>query len=86
MKMDPYLRYFTCFFLEWEMFQTKVLEKIEIHILCVVNALWKSCRLGENTEKYGRDRLATDDNMMRRMRFAGYLSSPSPPHTHTQNI
>jgi len=29
-----FLSYFVQFFLEWEMFQTKVVEKIKKHILC----------------------------------------------------
>jgi len=37
MQMYVYLlEYFTEFFLESEMFQTKVLEKIRTHILCSV--------------------------------------------------
>ena len=28
--------YLAEFFLEWEMFETKILEKIKTHILCVV--------------------------------------------------
>ena len=28
--------YFSEFFLEWEMFQTKVVEKIKTHILCSI--------------------------------------------------
>jgi hypothetical protein len=35
--MKTNIRLWTClthFFLEWEMFQTKILEKIETHILC----------------------------------------------------
>jgi hypothetical protein len=31
---------------------------------------WKSCRLWHNVEKYGTARQATDDNIIRRMRFA----------------
>ena len=45
------------FFLNWEMFQTKFVEKIKTHILCSVAFFFrKSCRLWENVEKYGRDR------------------------------
>jgi len=67
-------------------FQIKVAEKIEKHILSAVNILWKLCHLGDNTGKYGRARPAIDDNMMRRMRFSGYLSAPPPQYTHTQNV
>jgi hypothetical protein len=50
------------FSLEWEMFQTKVVEKIKTHILCSVIFFKKSCRLWDNVEKYGRARQATHDN------------------------
>ena len=40
------------FFLEWEMFQTKVVEKVKTHILSSVNfSFWKSCRLLDNMKK-----------------------------------
>ena len=68
------------------MFQIKVAEKIEKHILSAVNILWKLCHLGDNTGKYGRARPAIDDNMMRRMRFSGYLSAPPPVHTHPECV
>ena len=34
------------------MFQTKVVEKIKIHILCSITFFRKTCRLRENVEKY----------------------------------
>jgi hypothetical protein len=40
----------------------------------------KSCRLGDNVEKYGRDRQATDGNIMGRMRFACWLSKARNTH------
>ena len=37
MKTNAYfLSYLAHFFLEWEMFQSKVVEKIKTHILCSV--------------------------------------------------
>jgi hypothetical protein len=51
------------------MFQTKVVEKIKTHILCSIKFFRKSCRLWDNVEKYGTARQATDDNIIRRMRF-----------------
>ena len=58
------LSYIAHFFLEWEMFQTKVVEKIKTHILCSVTFFFfrKSCRLWDNVEKYGRAGQATYDN------------------------
>jgi hypothetical protein len=50
------------FFLEWKMFQTKFVEKIETHF---VLKYWfrKSWRLRDNVEKYCRAGQATE-NMM----------------------
>jgi hypothetical protein len=54
--MKTYHVYDTEFFLEWEMFQIKVVQKIKTHILCSVTFYRKSCRLWDNVEKYGGDR------------------------------
>ena len=40
-----FLSYLTHFFLEWEMFQTDIVEKIKRHILCSVTFSRKSFRL-----------------------------------------
>ena len=48
------------FFLEWEMFHTKVVQKIKIHILCSVTIFQKSCRLRDNVEKCGGATEAAD--------------------------
>jgi hypothetical protein len=53
-----------------ELFQTKVLEKIKRRILYSITFFRKSCLLWDNVQKYGRARQATDDNIIRRMRFA----------------
>ena len=58
-----FVSYLAQFFLEWEMFQTKVVEKIETHILCSVTFFRKSWRLWDNVEKCGRAGQVTDDNM-----------------------
>ena len=58
------LSYIAQFFLEWEMFQTKFVEKIKTQILCSVTPPPpKSGRFWGNVEIYGGDKLATDDNM-----------------------
>jgi hypothetical protein len=44
----PYLAHF---FLEWEMFHTKVVEKIKTRILSSVTLFRKSCPLWDNVEK-----------------------------------
>jgi len=45
------------------MFQTKVVEKIKTHILCSITFFRKSCRLGDNIEKYCTAGKPTDNNM-----------------------
>jgi hypothetical protein len=61
-----FLSYRAYLFLEWEMFRTKVVEKIKTHILCSVTFFFfrKSCRLLDNVEKYRIEVQATDDNMV----------------------
>ena len=54
------------------MFRTKVLEKMKTHILCSKTPPpRKSYCLGGNGEKYGT---AAVDNMIRRMRFACWIT------------
>jgi len=66
MKTKAHLwEYLAEFFLEWEMFQTEVVEKIKTHILLSVTFLRKLCRLWDNVEKYCRAAKATDDNIGR---------------------
>ena len=40
----------------------------------------KSCRLWDNVGKYGRTRQATDDNIIRRMRFAYWITKATDTH------
>ena len=57
------LSYLAQFFLEWEIFQTIFIEKIEINILCSINFYFRrSCRLWENVGKYSRAGQVTYDN------------------------
>jgi hypothetical protein len=57
MKTNIYFSsYLAQFFLEWEMFQTRAVEKIKIQILSSVTFFLKSCRLWENLEKFNTDR------------------------------
>jgi hypothetical protein len=54
MKTFSHLRqYLAKFFFEWEIFWTKVAEKIKTHILCSVTFFLKSCLLWDNFEKCG---------------------------------
>jgi hypothetical protein len=43
------------------MFLKTVVEKLNTHFLCSLNLFWKSFRLCDNVENYGRARLATDN-------------------------
>jgi len=71
------------FFLEWEMFQTKVVGKITTFFLCSVTCLSKLCHLWDDVEKYCRAGRPTDKNITQRMLFAcGKLRL----QTHTQNM
>ena len=57
--------YLEQFFLEWEMFQTKFVQKIKTHILCSITFFFppESCRLWDNVDIYCTAGHATDDNM-----------------------
>jgi len=58
-----FVSYLAQFFLEWEMLQTEVVEKIKTNILVSIAIFRKSCALWEDVEKYCRARRATNDNM-----------------------
>ena len=63
MKADIHFwSYLTQFFLEWEMLQKKVVEKIETHILYSVTFSRKSCRLWDNVQKYVRAVQTTNED------------------------
>jgi len=64
------------FFLEREMFRTKVVEKIEMHTL-------HSIIYSENhaVEKYGRNKQATDENVTQRMRFIWWITKATDTHS-----
>jgi len=56
--------YLAHFFLEWEMFQTKFVEKIKTHILCSMTFFFENCAVYEIMwKKYCRAGQAADDNM-----------------------
>jgi hypothetical protein len=60
MKISVHI-YLAQFCLEWEVFQAKVVEKLETHTVCSVAFFKKSSRLWDNVEKYCRRGQATDD-------------------------
>jgi hypothetical protein len=64
MKTNLHLwSYLSQVFLEWQTFQTKDAEKCKTHILCQITFFFKSCRLWDYVEKYGRAGQDTDDSM-----------------------
>ena len=76
-----FLSFLAQFFFEWEKFQTKVVEKIKIHILCSITFSWKLCRLWDYMEKY-----RTDDNIIRRMRFSCRITKDKNTHTEYEML
>jgi hypothetical protein len=48
-----FLSYLTQFFLEWEMFHTKVVEQINTHILCSITFFYRAV-YDNNVENYCR--------------------------------
>jgi hypothetical protein len=79
-------QYLTELFLEWEMFQTKVVDKIKTHILCSITFFRKSCCVWGNVEEYGRVRQATDDNMTQKKMCFAFWKTNARIQTHTLNI
>ena len=75
-------RYLAKFFLEWEMFLTKLVEKIRTHILYSVTFIRKSHRLWDNVEKLGGDRGATNDATTWSIRIACYISKATYTYSH----
>jgi hypothetical protein len=74
------------FFLEWEMFQTKVAEKIKTHIWCSVFFFPENLAVMRQCGNTGTVRQATDDCTIRRVRFACWITLRLHTHTHTQNM
>ena len=73
--------YLPGFFLKWDLFETKVVEKIKTHILCLITFFRKLWLLWNNVEKYVRARQAKDDNIIRRMRYARWITKATDTHS-----
>ena len=74
------------FFLELEMFQTKVVEKIKTHILCSVTFFFENRAVCEIMwKKYCRVGQFTGDNIIWRMRIACWVTK-ARIHTDAQII
>jgi hypothetical protein len=59
----------------------RFVEKVKTHILSSVTFFRKSYHLGHNVEKYGTARQTTDDNIIRRMRFACWITKATDTHS-----
>ena len=82
MKTDIHFwAYLAQFFLEWKIFQIKVVEEIKTHILYSVTFFLKTYRFWDNVEKYGRARQAMDDNIMRRTHFACWITKSTETYS-----
>jgi len=93
LKSDKNNRYFyikTCvhvwnylaeFFLEWEIFLTKIVELIS-HSLCSITFFFqKSCHMWSNVEKCGTARKASNDNIISHMCFAHLITKAIGTHS-----
>ena len=81
MNMYVHLWYLAEYFLDWEILQTKVVEKIETHFM-YNNFFWKLYYLWDNVEKYGKAEQATYYSIIRRMIFTWWITK-ARMHTHT---
>jgi hypothetical protein len=68
------------------MFQTKVVEKIKTHILSPITFFRLSYRLLYNVEKYGTARQATDDNIIRRVHLACWITKATVTHSEYEML
>jgi hypothetical protein len=68
------------FFLEWEMFQTC---RGHQNTPFIFNKFFsrKSCRLWDKVEKYGTARQTADNNIIRRMRIACWITEATDTHS-----
>jgi hypothetical protein len=67
--------YFAEFFKKWEIFKTKVVEKIRTHTLYSITFYKR------RVKKCGRTRQVADDNIIRRMRIACLVITATKTHT-----
>jgi len=72
--------YLDHFFLEWEIFQTNLVEQIKTHILCSVTFFRKSCHVWDNVEK---NVVEPDSPKMTiwRMRIACWITKAKNTHS-----
>jgi hypothetical protein len=75
-------QYLAEFFLEWEMLQTKVVEKMKTHIFCSIIVFRKLCHLWDNVENYGGARGTTNDVSTWSIWVACWISKATCTHAH----
>jgi hypothetical protein len=78
-----FMSYLAQFFLEWQMFQTKVVDKIKTHILCSIMFFLENCPLWDNVEKYCIAGQATDNNVNGHVCIACWITKAT--NTHSQH-
>ena len=86
-KNNEYVRQYVCIFMiisrliviQIINFQKRFAENIKTHILSSVTFFRNLCDVWD-LKKYGRDRLSTDDNTIRRMRFECWITQTTHPH------
>ena len=84
MKTDThYWSYLAYFFLEWEMFHTKVVEKIKTHFVFSDIFFRTPCHIWDTVEQYYRAGQATDD-ITRHMRNAFWI--PKATNTESEHV
>jgi hypothetical protein len=70
-------------FIEWEMFQTKVLEKINSHILCSITVFWKLWHLWDSVKNMVEPDMPQMTYYAEEMWFACWAIW-ARKHTHTK--
>jgi hypothetical protein len=76
--MDTYVHlwyYLAEFFLEWDLFQTVLVEQVKTYFMLNNFFFRKSRPLRDNVEKFGKARQSTNDNIIRRMRYVRCTST-----------
>jgi hypothetical protein len=81
--ISKFIKHLAKFFLEWELFQMKVLEKIKIHILCPITFFPKIVPFKRKYQKCGGAREATNDVTIWCIRVACWIMKATRMHTPT---
>jgi hypothetical protein len=74
-------KYIVWLFLEWKLFKQRCRENQKTHYIFNNSLSWKSCRLWDNGESYGKATQITDDKIIRHMRFACWIIRATNTHS-----